>query len=215
MYIHIDLPCKRETQRSLHQTFRHRIKKWKKSNIVNRAVLTYHYSYPPQPTDSLYLCLDISTVVGKTGPETELSQYEMNQIPPLIINCVREVCHRKNINPRFTDYELEIELGKRSKEKKGIPYYNGAPVKDILHFASFGTKVAFEVLDQLEENGGIFKSDMDLSRYILSRLKEEFGAHYKWMIWALHFVCNPLRIREDLIMYPQFSRALQIIRSDL
>jgi len=184
-------------------------------NIVSRAVLTYHYSYPPQPTDSLYLCLDIPAVERKTRLKTKLSQYELKQIPSFIINCIKEICHSNNIKPRFTDYRLEIEHAKRSKEKKGIPYYNGAPVKDMLHFASFGTKVAFEVLDQLEENEGIWRSDMELSRYILSRLKEEFGADYKWMIWALHFVCNPLRIPEDFIMYPHSNRALQIIRSDL
>jgi len=176
MYIHIDLPCERQTQKKLHKTFRHRIKEWEKSNIVNRAVLTYHFSYPPKPTDSLYLCLDIPNVERKTGLKAELSQYELKQFPPLVIKYVNEICHSYNIKPRFTDYRLEIEQAKRRKEKKGIPYYDEAPVEELLRFASLGTKIAFEVLDQLEESEGIWRSDMELSRSILSRLKEELGA---------------------------------------
>jgi len=215
MYIHINLPCERQTQIRLHTIFRRKIKEWEKSNLLERAVLTHHYSAPTQPTDSLYLCLDIPSVEKETELIMELSQYELNQIPSEIMDYVKEICHTNGIKPRFTDYRLEIEQAKRSREERGMLYYNGASVKDILHFASFGTKVALEVLDHLEENRGIWRSDMELAKYIFSRLTEEFGTAYKWMIWALHFVCNPLRIPESLIIQARLNHALQIITRDL
>ena len=215
MYVHINLPCERQTQIRLHKMCRRKIKEWEKSKVIERAVLTHHYSAPAQPTDSLYLCLDISSVEEDTELRRELSQCELSQIPSEIIDYVKGICHTNGIKPRFTDYRLEIEQAKRSSEERGTLYYNGASVIDILHFASFGTKVALEVLDHLEENRGIWRSDMELAKYIFSRLTEEFGADYKWMIWALHFVCNPLRIPDILLIQPRLNHALQIITRDL
>jgi len=215
MYIHFDLPCDRQTQKRLHQAFRHKIKEWKKLGVINRAVLTYHYSYPVKPTDSLYVCLDISTVKETTTQKLELSQQKLEQIPSLIMQFINGICHDNQIKLRITNFNLEIEHAKMSKEKKGENYYDGAPVEEVLRFASVGTKIAFEVLDHLEENERFWKSDMELSRFILLRLKDELGADYEWMDWALHFVCNPLRIPENLIVYPRLRQAIETIKIDL
>ena len=214
MYIHFDLPCDRQTQKRLHQKFRHKIKEWKRLSIVNRAVLTFHYSYPPKSSDSLYLCLDIPAVEEENRQKVELSREKLKQIPSLVMLYISEVCHENRIKPRITDFKVETEQAKRSKEQRGEDYYDGAPIKDVLRFASVGTKIAFEVLDHLETNEKIWKSDMELSRFIFLRLKDELGADYEWMDWALHFVCNPLLIPEAFIVSPRLRRAIETIIID-
>ena len=214
MYIHFDLPCDRQTQKRLHQKFRHRINEWKRLGVVSRAVLTYHYSHPPKPSDSLYVCLDIPAVVKTTKQEVELSQEKLKQIPLLIMQYISEICHENRIKLRITDFKLETEQAKKSKEKRGEDYYDGAPIEDVLRFASVGTKIAFEVLDYLEANQRFWRSDMELSRFIFLRLKDELGADYEWMDWALHFVCNPLLIPEGFIVSPRLRQAIETIRID-
>lgn len=56
---------------------------------------------------------------------------------------------------------------------------------------------------------------MELSRFIFLRLKDELGADYEWMDWALHFVCNPLLIPEGCIVSPRLKRAIETIIIDL
>ena len=75
-------------------------------------------------------------------------------------------------------------------------------------------QIAFEVLDHLEINEEIWKSDMELSRFIFLRLRDELGADYEWMDWALHFVCNPLLIPEGYIVSPRLRRAIETIIVD-
>ena len=103
---------------------------------------------------------------------------------------------------------------KRSTEQRGEAYYDGAPIEEVLRFASVGTKIAFEVLDHLETDENIWRSDMELSRFIFLRLKDELGAEYEWMNWALHFVCNPLLIPEGFIVSPHLRRAIETILVD-
>jgi len=214
MYVHFDLPCDRQTQRRLHQKFRHKIKEWKRLGVVDRAVLTFHYSHPPKPSDSLYLCLDIPAVEEKNKRKVELSREKLKQIPSLVMLYISEICRENRIKPRITDFKVETEQAKRSKEQRGEDYYDGAPLKDVLRFASVGTKIAFEVLNRLEINENIWKSDMELSRFIFLRLRDELGADYEWMDWALHFVCNPLLIPEGYIVSPRLKRAIETITID-
>jgi hypothetical protein len=210
MYIHFNLPCDEQTQIRLHKIFRHRIEEWKKQGVVTRAVLTYHF-IPFIPSNSLYVCLDIPAVDETTKSEIELSQEELKQIPITIMRSINEICHDSDIKPSIINYRLEIEQDKKKKEQRREVYYDGAPVKEIIHFASVGTKVAFEVLKRLEENKRIWKSDKELARFILLRLKDEVGADYKWLDWILHFVCNPLLIHENQILQPNGNLAIRSI----
>ena len=145
MYVHFDLPCNEQTQIRLNKIFRHRIEEWKKQGVVNRVVLTYHF-IPPGPTNSLYVCLDIPTVDETTKSGIELSQEELKQIPTTIMRSINEICHDSDIKPSTINYRLEIEQEKKKKEQRGEVYYDGAPVEEIVHFASVGTEIAFEVL---------------------------------------------------------------------
>lgn len=213
MFIHFNLPCNMETQKRLHRTFRHKIREWKESGVVDRAVLTYHFGVP-DTTDSLFVCLDIPTVEEATKQKVEVSQKTKKQIPSLIMQYFNYICRENHIILRIINYKSDIEREKKKHEQNGIPYYNGSPVEEILRFASAGTKIAFKVLDQLEKDEKTWNRDIELSQFIFSRLRGELGADYKWMKKALHFVCNPLLIPEYSVTFPLGNRALEAIKID-
>jgi hypothetical protein len=174
-----------------------------KLSIAHRAVMTFHFNPQPLLSDSLYVCLDI--------PATD----SLEQIPSQIMQYLDEVCHRYDVKLNISDYKSDIEQNKRSAEQQGLNYYDDAPVEEILRFASVGTSVAFEVLEQLEEgNRSTSWDDGEISKFIFKRLTKEFGSGYKWIDWALHFVCNPLLIPENIIVSPsQGYTALELIKA--
>ena len=77
---------------------------------------------------------------------------EIKQIPKPIINSLNVVCKENAIKLGITDYEVEIEQAKTQSEEKKRNYYDGAPIKEILKFASIGTQIAFNVLQSLKNN---------------------------------------------------------------
>ena len=214
MYIRFDLGCNEETQKKIHPILRHKIKKWKELSLVNRAVLTYHFPYPYVQRESLYLCLDIPTVQEPIEAEVTVSRETQRQIPSVIMQWVNDLCQENPIELAIINWKFNMKKRKKSKEQRGLSYYNGAPVKEILRFASVGTEIAPEILEKLEENEKPWSQDTELSKFICSRLRNEFGADYRWMKWALHFVCNPLMIPEYYVTFPHGNRALKHIKSD-
>ena len=208
MFIHFDLFCDRETQEKLYQELRHKIEEWKKIGLVQRAVMTFHF-----PNGSLYVCLDIPGV--KESIKQHLSAEEIKQIPEPIIKSINFVSEENAVKLGITNYKIEIEQAKKGSEKNGKIYYDDAPVNEILRFASIGTKITFEVYQVLETDKEVWFSDKELSDFIFSRLKDELGSNYKWIDWALHFVCNPLLLREDAVLNPFSNRALKYIKNKL
>lgn len=200
MFIHFDLPCAGETQKKLHRVFRPKIREWKKAGLVDRAVLTYHYHTPPVPSDSLYVCLELPALGEAVASEVQVSQEIMKQIPLHMVEYFDRVCEENCVKYTVRNYWAEIERNKISSEQRGESYYDGAPVKEIVRFASIGTEIAMEVLDLLETGRASWCQDTELSDFIFMRLGHELGSNYRWMDLALHFVCNPLRIPEDLIV---------------
>jgi hypothetical protein len=210
MFIHFDLPCDRITQQKLHHMFRLKIQEWKEVGLIERAVLTYHF-----PNGSLYLCLDIPAVKRSTEQKIRPSLDEIKQIPKPIISSINVACKENAIKLGITDYEIEIEQAKKRSEEKGSEYYDGAPVKEVLQFASLGTQIALSFLQSLEIEKDRWHSDKELSDFIFLQLKEKLGTDYKWTIWALHFVCNPLLIPEGAILYPFSNRILEYLKNAL
>jgi len=198
LWIHFNLPCGREVQQRLHNIFRHKIKDWEKRELVKGAVLTYHFQN--DPTDSLYVCLDIPSVKEPTKRSVQLPNETIEQTPSEIIGTMKQICGQNQIKLEIRDYELETREAKIRKESQGIPYYRGAPVEEILRFASVGTKIALQVLDLLETGERHWTSDKELACFVLSRLKEELGENYFWLPEGWHFVCNPLLLN-DLYMW--------------
>jgi hypothetical protein len=196
LWFHFNLPCGRETQLKLHKIFRHKIKEWEGQGLVKGAVLTYHFEN--KPTDSLYVCLDISTI-KETHEHVQLPNATIKQIPFEIMSCIEQVCSENQIDLEIRDYELAIREAKKEKESQGEPYYRGASVEEIIRFASVGTKIAFQILNSLESGEHRWGTDHELARFILSRLREELGDNYFWLPEGWHFVCNPLLL-QDLYM---------------
>jgi len=203
-------------QAKLHRTFRRKIEEWKEQGLVDRVVLTYHYQIPPTPSDSLYVCLDIPVVEELVESQIEVSQETSRQIPSEITRYFNNICQENHIKYTTRNYKAEIERNKRNSMEMGTAYYNDAPVEQIVQFASIGTKIAMEILDHLEKDQDIWSQDSELSDFIFARLGHELGSDYKWIDWALHFVCNPLRIQEGAIMLEHLGNpVLTTIKKDL
>ena len=216
MYVHFYLVCNASIQMRLHHAFRQKVKEWKDFGLVSRAVMTYHFNNPPDP-DYLSICLDVPSVQEPVESSVIVSQERMN-LPSLITAYVNDVCKKNQIEPKIFNYRLEIEAAKKKKEEKGELYYNGAPVDEILRFASTGTGIALEVLNRLEQNEKTWNQDLELAEFIESRLRDEFESSYKWIDWAWHFVCNPLLVSEGYltaILYGRSNPALTAIRNRL
>ena len=56
---------------------------------------------------------------------------------------------------------------------------------------------------------------MNYQPILFSSLKDKLGSDYKWIDWALHFVCNPLLLRENAILFPLSNRAILTIKNRL
>lgn len=216
MFIHFYLVCSASTQMRLHYAFRQKVKGWKESRLVSGAVMTYHFNNPPDP-DYLSVCLDLPSIQEPIEPSVIVSQEKMN-LPSSMTVYVNDVCRQNRIELKIFNYRLEIEAAKKKKEEKKEPYYDGAPVDEILRFASIGTEIALEVLDRLEQNLNTWNRDLELAEFIESRLRDEFGSSYKWIDWAWHFVCNPLLVSEGYltaILYGRSNPALAAITNRL
>ena len=170
------------------------MKEWNESEKIIRAVMTYHFNNPPDP-DYLSLCLDLPSVQEPTEPVVELKQKMMN-LPSLIMDYVNDICRQNQIKMKIYNYRLEIDA---QKKEKGETYYDGAPVDEILRFASSGTEIALDVLNLLEQNRNVWYQDLELAKFIELRLQNEFGLDYKWIQWAWHFTCNPLLMGEGYL----------------
>lgn len=217
LWIHFDFICEKETQNKIHKIFKNKIIDWKKSELISRAVLTYHFNIPRKVSDSLYVCLEIPSVKKSIDRTIFLPSYStIEQLPLEIKNVIMRICEENGIKVEYEtenppldrlcikDYELEIEEVKDRTIKEGKRYYRDAPVKEVLNFASVGTEIAIEIFGLVKSSH--FKSDLDLKDYILLRLRTELGNDYPWIEEALHFTCNPLLINEgDLIS--AFSRS--------
>ena len=72
-------------------------------------------------------------------------------------------------------------------------------MKEILRFASVGTKIALQILHVVEDGERPWSSDKELANFILSQLTEELGENYFWLREAFHFMCNPLLLIDSYI----------------
>lgn len=191
LWVHFNLLCDGETQQKLHKIFRHKIRDWKKRELVKDAVLTYHFQVPSVQSDSLYVCLDIPSIKKPLKRSVQLPKEIIDQIPSTIMNNVKQVCDQKGIELQIRDYEFALTLGKSGR------HYRNASIEQILRFASVGTKIALQILDAVEIGEQPWTSDKELATFILSQLKKELGEKYSWLPESFHFVCNPLLLNDS------------------
>ena len=191
MWIRFNLPCDGDIQQKLHRIFRQEIKDWVNRSLVKGAVLTYHFYTPSRAGDSLYVCLDISAVKTSNERSVQLPKEAIDQIPSEIMSRIIQLCNENQIKFGIMNYEFDIEIS-----ECGRKFYRNAPTKEILRFASIGTEIALNILDEIENRKITFINNMELADVILSRLKKELGDDYFWLREAFHFVCNPMLLND-------------------
>ena len=201
MWVHFNIVCDGETQITLHKIFRKKVRDWERIKLIQGAILTYHFNKPRKPSDSLYVCLEIPSIKKPKKRTPQLSDETILQIPEDIMNNIKTICNETGIAIVYDikkppenrllirDYEYNI---RRSASELGSSYYHGASVDEVIKFASVGTKIAIQILSDLETDEYPWKTDKELALYIVSRLRDELGDKYPWIDTAFHFVCNPL-----------------------
>lgn len=214
MWVHFNLLCGREVQHRLHNAFRQKIANWEKGRLVNGAVLTFHYKN--HSSDSLYVCLNLPRVKKPIERETRLPRKAIEQIPLEIMRTLKQICSENDVELVIKDYEFALRKQKAKSESEGKPYYRGAPVEEILRFASVGTKIALKILDAVEAGEESWAFDKELAVSIVSQLQDELGKGYFWLPEACHFVCNPLLLSEPYLWTLAHSdtstKALEFLR---
>lgn len=196
MWIRFNLSCDGTTQKRLHKIFRQEIKDWENRKMIIGAVLTYHFGNPTRDPETLYLCLDVPAVQTPRERNLQLSDEIISQIPSEIMDKIIQICSQKQVRLAIMDYEFDIATACERAIMTGQKYYNDAPTEEVLRFASIGTKIALNLLDDIENRKITFINDMELADVVLSRLKKELGDNYVWLREAFHFVCNPMLLND-------------------
>lgn len=187
-----------EIQIKLHKSFRSKVREWKKSGLIDGAIMTYHFEVPNNP-DNLYVCLDIPSVDLPTYRTLSLSQETLDMIPKEIMTEIRRAELANLTKPTqdrlsILDYEFNLQNSNCSSE------YRGASIPEILRFASEGTDIALEVLNDIKTRNGTWKNDWEIANTIQQRVKEQLTTkreHY----FGFHFVCNPVFLCSPLMDY--------------
>lgn len=201
MWIHFDFECDKETQIRLHKIFRPTISDWKESRLIDGSVLTYHFHIPRLPTDSLYICLNILSVNLPINRSKLLSEETVGQIPEEIKNKMREICSKNLTNPlmdrlEIIDYEFEMQCNNAPIA------YDGAPIEEILNFASRGTEIALEILDNPKTRNRTWRTDGEIADSINQSIIQHLTSDRERK-WGWHFTCNPTFLLPHIESYLQ------------
>lgn len=188
MWIHFNFLCDVDTQIKLHRIFRSRISKWRGS-LINGCVLTYHFGFPRTPSDSLYVCLNIPSMSPPTNRSLLLSEEQLTQLPMEVRDTMAELSSRYFVNPRLDKLEIrDYEFGINKPETLSL--YN-ASVEEILQFASEGTEIALELLNDDRTKRQTWRNDKELA-IVINQLVHERLTTKSERHWGIHFVCNSM-----------------------
>lgn len=155
----------------LHKKCRSKILEWSDDELISGSVLTYHFKYPIRDkNDSLYLCLEIPSVILPNSRSKLVLEETLQQIPIEITNTINQMVLEYLTNAlvdklEIKDYEWELISGNASRA------YNNAPINEILRFASKGTEIALNILDDNETRHGTWGTDGKLVNLINKRIQ--------------------------------------------
>ena len=188
LWIHYDFLCDLDTQIGLHKTSRSKIPEWFETGLARRSVLTYHFAYPHRrKNDSLYLCLDIPSVISPPSRSVHVSEETVEQIPLKIQDTVNKMASNYLVSPqdrlRVIDFEWELISGNASRQ------YNNAPIEEILRFASKGTDIALKTLDDQKTRNEMWRTDGEIVDFVNKSVQENLVSERERR-WGLHFACN-------------------------
>jgi hypothetical protein len=165
---------------------------WSKDMKIDGVVMTYHSGLLPRtPTDSLYVCLNIPIVNTPTFRSKIISESTIKQIPEEI-KTTMQVLFLENLNLEtdsleLIDYEFELLHITNAPTK-----YN-ASLEEILNFASKGTEIALELLNDDRTKNKIWSTDKNLSETILRLINQRLTTQIEKK-QGLHFVCNSMAL---------------------
>ena len=188
MWVHFDFLCNAGIQIKLHKDFRSRIGKWQGS-LIDGCVLTYHFRFPRNSSDSLYLCLNIPSMSPPANRSLLLSEEQIARLPIEIRNTVTELSSRYFANPELDKLQIrDYEFGINKPETLSV--YE-ASVEEILNFASKGTEIALELLNDDRTKLQTWRNDEELASAINQLVRERLSTDNERR-WGLHFVCNSM-----------------------
>jgi hypothetical protein len=118
-----------------------------------------------------------------------ISKEQTTQLPREILDTMTELSSRYFSNPRLDrleirDYEFDIN------KPETLALYN-ASVGEILNFASKGTEIALELLNDDRTKKKTWANDKELAT-IISQLVHERLTTKSERHWGVHFVCNSM-----------------------
>jgi hypothetical protein len=118
-----------------------------------------------------------------------LSEEQKTQLPKEIRDTVTELSLQYLVNPNsdkleMRDYEFSIN------KPETLSLYN-ASVKEILNFASKGTEIALELLNDSRTRQQNWRNDKELVSVINQLIHERLTTENE-RNWGLHFVCNSM-----------------------
>jgi len=188
-WIHFNFFVGLDAQIALHKMFRSKISYWKNQNLAKNSVLTYHFRYPNRGVnDSLYLCLELPSVHLPPMRSNLVSEKVLKQIPLDIRNSIRQAKLEYLTNPMMDkleviDYEFDMICKSASNQ------YNGAPIEEILNFASKGTEVALEILGSSKTFNETWETDSEIANSLNEMIQQRLTSDREQNM-GLHFSCN-------------------------
>lgn len=190
MWIHFNFVCSQRTQLRLHKLLRSKIYDWKSSEAIRGLVLTYRIHPHRAPTDSLYLCLNIPSIRLPETRNTVVSEETKSQVPEEIMRTVERLSSENLTNPsldklEILDYEMELLLNNAPLQ------YQNAPVPEIINFASEGTEIALQILEDSRTRNRTWKDDKEIIEAIRQLVNERLSSQREREL-GFHFAFNPL-----------------------
>ncbi|NHJ31392.1 MAG: hypothetical protein FK732_00875 [Asgard group archaeon] len=187
MWIHYNFLCDVNTQIRIHKIFRSKINEWFGS-LIDGSVLTYHYAIPRKSNDSLYVCLKIPSLNVPIDRRIQLSSKIEKNIPEDIRIAISELSSEYLIDSidklEKRDYEYDLTVNNSSAIYK-------TSVNGILNFASKGTKIALNILNDNRTKQEIWKNDLEFGVTIKQLVQAQLNSENERR-WGLHFVFNSL-----------------------
>ena len=187
LWIRFDFKCNANTQIKLHRILRSKISEWQGS-LIDGCVLTYHFNCPPSATDSLYACLNIVSMSPSASRTMYLSEAQKNTMPKGIRDTMAELASQYLVNPKADLQVIDYELDLQNSDIQGMCK---ASVTEVLNFASKGTEIALEILEDDKTKNQTWKNDNEIVIYIMKLINEHLTTQNERNN-GLHFVCNSL-----------------------
>ncbi len=200
MWINFRIECNSSVQHRLHRAIKSSVRSWQKTGIIQGAILTYHYTSPPRPNDSLYICLDIPTVTVPSTRTEILPNETARSIPTIVTNTIQRICTEEKLSVtrsiQIQDYEFVAQQAKRRTESQGKSYYGGAPVEEIIRLATVGTEIALVILDERGDQDRPIPYEPSLHQRLERMIAKRLGKNYPLIKLARHFIRNPLPLEQ-------------------